>query len=249
MYKNNTNNKEDQVFEKILNYDCLKSADIIEVSGSERMGYLYLKRWVEEGKIKRYPFNLYSPIDPVLAQPRVSLLEAVCHLDEYTYLCEFTAAKFHGLNVPKDDCVYLASKKRFRELVFDGWTIKYKRYSIQEDCVVSGYARYSTYTQTVIDLINAFPKGMSWDAFLVFLSSVKVIRTHNVISILKEIENRNLNKKIGWLADTGLLKVDNPDDLMKYCIVHISRTKLILSQMSQESGVYDEKWRLMNPMY
>ncbi|MBM7560885.1 hypothetical protein [Fusibacter tunisiensis] len=248
MYKKINDSKEEKAFDEILRYSSFKGTDIIDVTGSERMGYLYLKRWVEEGRVIRYPFNLYSPVNPATAKPKMNLHEAVCQLEENAYLCELSAARFHGLIVPEDNCIYLASNKRFREVVYEGWTIKYKRYSEQEACAVSGLARYSSYTQTIMDLINAFPKCMTWEAFLVFLRNTGPLACHRVLTILKGVDNRNLNKKVGWLVDVGLLKVDDPSALMAYCIRHISKTKLVLCHCTEESGVYNEKWKLISPL-
>ncbi len=244
MLENIYQSKEDWVYDQIKSYPWFKSTDLIELMNSERMGYLYLKRWVENGRVKKYPFHIYSPVNSRTGEVNVNLHEALCQLDESTYLSEFTAARFHGLTVPEDGRIYLATKKRFRELMYDDWNIKYKSYLLVENCETSGFAKYSSYTQTVLDVIKAFPGNMSWEELIVFMTGINRLETSRCLKVLESIHNKNLNKKMGWLVDGGFVEVDNKVALIEYCFDQIPKTKLVFGP---KAGVYNERWRLLEP--
>lgn len=247
MYKNKNEVKAAQIFNRIQEHLYFKSDDLKEITKSERMAYLYLKRWLEQGLVQKFPFNIYSPIDAETGLTKVNLFEAVCQIHEKTYLCEFTAARYHGLIVPDDNRIYIASVKRFRELTYEQWEIKYKRYLLLENCVKLNEARYSSYTQTVLDIINAFSKNMALEEFCLFLKSIKMLETKKVIKILIGVNNRILNKKIGWLVDDGWLDVDEKDILIEFCLEQNTMNKLMLCSEAKENGIYNQKWGLMIP--
>lgn len=247
MRKNIYEIKEDQVFNRIKKIPWFKSKDLVELMESERMGYLYLKRWVKSGRVKRYPFNIYSPVNLTTGKANINLHEAVCQLHANTYLCNYTAARLYGCVVPEENCIYLATEKRFRELSYDGWDIKYKRYLPIEECVSSNLKKYSSYTQTVIEIINTFPKNMTWQDLLKFIDSLNCLETSRVLKVLEGINNKTLYKKLGWLVDVGLIDVDYKETLIEYCLKQSPVTKFVFCPEAQEDGVYNERWRLWAP--
>lgn len=249
MYKNikELEEKEKYALNKIQSSLWFKSDDLKGILKCEWMTYDFLKKWIKEKKVKRYPFYIYSPIDPKTKEPKINIFEALCQIHETAYLCDFTAARFHHLNVPEDNCIYIASKKRFRQRSYEGRQLKYKYGSWLEELVYEDEKRYTSYTRTVLEIIKDFHKNMTLEELYNFLNSVRTLETEKMINILEALKNRVLIQKIGWFVDAGLLKADQPDKLIVYCLKRRNPNNLVLCKEVKGNGVFNKKWKIMVP--
>jgi hypothetical protein len=196
---------EDKVLKKLQKYNWFKSSDLKCIINSERMTYVLLKKWIRDNKLVRLPFYLYSPIDSQTGKYKADVFEVACQVNSQAYLCAVTAARIHGLDVADSQDIYIASFQRFNTIVFDGWTLRYKRAIETDDIVKKGSLRYSSYVLTVIEICKDYQKYMDREAFDRFLLSVDELKSQDVVRVLRVFNSKALNKRINHLIDSGLL--------------------------------------------
>lgn len=239
--------KEKEALKEIQKYSWFKSDDLKKIIDSERMTYVFLKKWIQQGKIVRLPFYVYSPINPETEKYKSDLLEVACQVNNQVYLCVVTAAKIHGLEVPDSKIVYIASYKKFSTKVFDGWSFRYKRAVDTNDIIEKGKLRYTSYTLTVIDTCKDFQKYMDLKSFRVFLKSVDELQAQEVIRALDVLKSKVLHNKIGWLVENGLLNINQQELVLQYCLENRDVTKRSLYPNMEYSSVDNDKWKLIVP--
>ena len=205
--------------------------------------YVYIKRWLEEGKIKKYPFKIYSPVNSKTGKASISLLEAVCQVDSNAYLCELSAGRLHNMLLPEDKSIYLASSFRFREVTYMDLHIKYRRAKVKKDLISQGLMTYTSYTRSLVDIVNVLPKHLDFKEMHDFSKSLKTIESLELLKILEAINNRSLNQRMGWLIDHDFIKLDDPYLILKYCRAHKSKNRIILCKDTSKA-YYERKWQI-----
>ncbi|MDW7668886.1 MAG: hypothetical protein SCJ93_08685 [Bacillota bacterium] len=236
-----------EAYKIISNFSYFKSDDLKKIIGSERMTYVYLKRWINQKKIVKLPFFFYSPIDQDTGKYKANLLEVACEIEKDAFLCGVTACKIHGLQVPETNRIYVVTKKSFNVKEFDGWIFKPRFMTDIFGIVKKDKIRYTDYTRTVIEMIRDFDKYMSLIEFLTFLKSVNTLDSREVNKVLEILDSKIVFQKIGWLIDTGLLNVDKPDYLIEFCRRNIGNSRRFFCKKAKNEGKYNPKWQMVLP--
>jgi len=239
--------KKIEALEVISNFSYFKSDDLKKIIGSERMTYVYLKRWIGQKKIVKLPFFFYSPIDKDTGKYKANLLEIACKIEKDAFLCGVTACKIHGLQVPETNIIYVVTKKGFNVKEFDGWIFK-PRFMTDTFCIVEkDNIRYTDYTRTVIEMIRDFDKYMSLEGFLTFLKSVNTLDSSEVNKVLEIIDSKIVFQKTGYLIDYGLLNVDKSDYLIEFCLKNIGSSRRFFCKEAKVEVKYNSKWQMVIP--
>ncbi len=239
--------EEAKAFNRIESFDIFSSNKLKEILGSERMTYVYLKKWIEEGKIVKLPFFFYSLIDKNTGKYKANLYELACRVEEGAFLVLVSAGKIHGINLPETDTIYVSTNKRFALKEFDGWYFKPRILPDSFGIVKKNSIRYTDYTRTVVDIIREFDKYMSLNEFLEFLDSVKELNFKKIKEILKAYDSNILFQKVGWLNEEGLISVDNPVELSEFCISRIGKSHRFFCKDAKKGGIHIARWQLMVP--
>jgi hypothetical protein len=236
-----------EAYKIISNFSYFKSDDLKKIIGSERMTYVYLKRWINQKKVVKLPFFFYSPIDQETGKYKANLLEVACEIEKHAFLCGLTACKIHGFQVPETNTIYVVTKKGFNVKEFDGWIFKPRFMTDIFGIVKNDKIRYTDYTRTVIEMIRDFDKYMSLIEFLTFLKSVNTLDSREVNKVLEILDSKIVFQKIGWLIDTGLLNVDKPEYLIEFCLKNIGSSRRFFCKEAKNEGKYNPKWQLVLP--
>lgn len=224
-----------------------KSQDLKAFINSERMTYIYLKRWIKEDLVRKLPYQYYSPVHPQTKQVMIDPMIFCNHIVEDGYVVGLKACYLHDLPVTDPAVITIGSKKTFRKETFEGITYKSRldvhpvKKTIKEGVFVTDYV------DTVLETIRDLDKLMALQTFVNVLKAVDVLETDDLIQYL-DLHNKNIMyQKCGFLVDANLLRVDNRELFISHCHARIGKSQRSLSRQSAKQERYVKEWQLVVP--
>jgi len=228
----------------LAKHPIFKSQDLKAYLESERMTYIHLKRLLKEGKIRKLPFNLYGVLNHD-GKLIASVEDVACGVNDDAYIVGIYACHFHDITVSDLDTLMISVEKAFKSVEVEGILFKPKQEPKRMYLIETEGRRYTDYLDTVLDLIEYLDKWLSLDAFLIALSSTRVIETETLLTRLTERNKHILYQKCGLLAEIGQLKVTNQSVFVNECLQQIGESSRFFSKEAKDTGVYVKKWQMV----
>jgi len=217
----------------------------------------YVKRLMDEGKLKRIRRNLYVAIPP-LENPEEYLPDkflVASKLRENYYLSYHTALEFHGCAYSFFNEVYVAVNEEDRFDAFSYKNLKFKpvfQRDVETEVEVRKYLnhniRVSSKERTFVDCVDRVEYAGGWEELIKSLQRLR-INFAKLEKVLMLYKKDVLFRKVGFvleiLRDTSVFYEHLTDDMLDNLRARVGRSPMYLFRA--KPYYHDKKWNLYIP--
>lgn len=234
-------------YEDLLILGCFTFREIIEITGSEAAAKWLVMEYQKKGLIERVKQNLYVAINIADRQPMVSRYRIASSLSHDAVVSYHSAFEFYGYSNQVFNEVYVSTKTRFRNFIYNG--IEYKRMS---DGISAGIEtssmgeRVTTIERTVLDCIDHLDRACGLEEFLRILAVIPSLDEKEMIKLLPLYNNGFLYMKTGYVLSFFSKELNLSDRFFVFCRQRLPNCKAYLYKGGRGFSYIDE-WKLYAP--
>lgn len=201
----------------------------------------------KKGLIERVKQNLYVAINIAERQPVVSRYRIASSLSPDAVVSYHSAFEFYGYSNQVFNEVFVSTKTRFRNFIYNG--IEYKRMS---EGISSGVEtlsmgeRVTTIERTVLDCIDHLDRAGGLEEFLRILAVIPSLDEKEMIELLSLYDNGFLYMKTGYVLSFFSKELNLSDRFFIFCRQRLPNCKAYLYKGDGGFSYIDE-WKLYAP--
>lgn len=237
------------LYYELLGQSVFTVEDVLQYYNNANSTRSALKRLLNQNLIVKIRNNLYTCISGETQEPVANRYQIACKITDTAYLSHHTAIEYYGLSDQVYYDVYVASKTRFHDFEFEGYTYKYvptKSQSGVEVVKYSGGVRVTNLERTLIDSINDMDNISGIEEVVSFIRSIQKLDERNLCQYLNEYGKQFLFQKTGYLLETYYVNGEITNSFYEFCREHIGKSKRYLSKDISQ-GSYNSKWKMVIP--
>lgn len=233
-------------YEKLLAKGCFSREELTGLVGTAAAANQVIYEYQKKGLIEKVKRDFYVVISMETKQPVFSRYRIGSHLFPDACITHHSAFEVYGYGSQVFYECYVATKKRFRDFVYDGVT--YRRIEPKTDMEVirQGDIRITSIEQTVADSIRDFEKIAGLEEVIRCMMLIPGLNEQKILECLEKINNGFMYQKCGYIFEEMREEFLFSDEFFKECEKHSSGAKRYLINKSQDN-VFHRRWKLYAP--
>lgn len=223
--------------------------DVAAVYDNIDTGKNYVSLLQKSGQIDRIRKNMYTCISPETGLPIANKFQIASAISKTSFVSHHSALAYYGVTDQVYYDVYVASKTRFKEFEYDGYTYRCIITNLLNGVIeptLSKGIRVSDLERTVIDSIKDFDKVSGIEEVL---AAIELLPQLNELSLLKYLEDYNnqfLYQKTGFVLSHYNKQFGLSDRFFEKCRNMSGKSK---RYFAKDTGcmVWNTDWKMMVP--
>lgn len=218
--------------------------DIDQITNDGNISKQILKNYANKGFIKKITHNYYGAIDFSTGGLYASKFLIGSKINNNSFVSHRSAFEFYGLYNQVYNNLYVSSLKPFKSFVYEDLSFEYvsSSYITQVD-IVKGI-RVTTVERTIIDAIKDVDKVSDIEETLKCIDLITYIDTDKVLTYLKEINQKLLFKKVGFVLSMFKEQLKIKDSFFDLLKTSGGSVRGYFSQKDKGEHVYNKEWQI-----
>ena len=234
-------------YDKLLELGCFSRSKITALLGNDETAGSLLREYQKKGYIERIRRDLYVVISLETKQPVVSRYQIGCALFEDAVISNHSAFEVFGFANQVFYEVYVSTKSRFRDFVYNGVVYRRLAPKCSMDVVSTAGTHTTSLEQAVVDGIADFEKIAGFEEILRCLLLIPALDEEKLIHILDKRNNGFLWQKCGYILEELNDGLGISPGFFSCCHDHMAGGRRALIKETASPLVWNRKWNLYVP--
>lgn len=234
-------------YEKIVELGCFSLGELAEkLNCCTSTAASLIQAYIKNGYIERVRRDLYVAVSIETKQPILSRYRIGCRLAKDAYLSHHSAFEVYGYSNQVFYELYVATKTRFTDFVYNGTIYHRVAPKINAVTTVTNGVKVSSVEQTVIDSICDIEKIGGLEETIRSMLLIPSLNADKLLEVLKNTNNGFVYQKCGYILEGINDSLHLPDSFFAECERHISNAKRYLTK-DHMGYMQNKKWKLFAP--
>ncbi len=228
---------------EIMELNIFTYEDALGVIGTEKNTSRVLNNMIKEGYISKIKKGFYCANDLVNLIPSANKYEIICNLDADNFISHHSVFEYYGIYNQVYNAVDYSNKKTIADFCFDSneYICHKSKTNVQVN-YLNGI-KVTTMERAIIDMIDD-SKNYEFEELIECISMLDKININNINEYLKELNNKVLYKKVGYVLSLFKDKFNLPDDYFEELKINGGSSRAYYNNSKKDVSMYNAYWQL-----